>query len=313
MNQQDITQLQSLVAGANKVVSFLGENPSYDAVCGATAFHLSLVKAGRKSDLVCGTELTVEYGSIFGVDEVKNKLEGGKNLVISLDYQDGAIDKVSYNAEGGKFNLVIIPKGEVQLSTDKISYSKTGFDADLVFVFGVRKLDELGVIYNQNRALFSERPVILITNLTDAEKLGKLNFINPTAPSVCEMVVSLLKVGNLAPDQDISTNLYQGIMKATESLQSERVNAVTLEAVAATLRAGARKIRDQRSEIRDQKLAQNLKTQESDQIKTEENILTGTDQPKTTNVYSSEATAVAAAANPPADWLKPRIYSTKNT
>ena len=65
----------------------------------------------------------------------------GKNLVISFPYQEGSIEKVSYNIENDKFNLVIEPRENYPVITpEMIKYSYGGGNTDLIITVGTSQL-----------------------------------------------------------------------------------------------------------------------------------------------------------------------------
>src|SRR4030042_3820160 len=120
--QTIIQQLGQLLQTAQNLVVILPENLTQDKVASALALYLSLKKTNKKVQIVSSQPITVAYSRLVGADRVQSQL-GGNELVISFDYVKDEIEKVSYNFDNNKFNLVIqAVSGHEPLSTDKVSY-----------------------------------------------------------------------------------------------------------------------------------------------------------------------------------------------
>jgi len=129
----DITKVKELLDRATTVVIATHENPTFDSIGSALTLSIGLASLGKKVTVVCPDAMTVELSSFIGVQKVAKEI-ANKNFVISLDYVDGSIDKVSYNIEGNKFNLVIEPRpGFEGFAEDKVHYTHGGASADLIF------------------------------------------------------------------------------------------------------------------------------------------------------------------------------------
>ncbi|MGB9707008.1 MAG: DHH family phosphoesterase [Microgenomates group bacterium] len=224
----DFSQFQQVLSTAQTIFVLLPQKLNQDTVAAGLSLFLSLKKAGKQISVFCPKPITVEFSSLVGVDKIKNQLEG-KNLVISFDYLEDSIEKVSYNIENNKFNLLIQPKeGYPPLSPQKVQYSYVGANADLFLVFGT-SLEDLGEIYSNNKNVLEEGKVVTF-DLADFQ-----------AASYCEVVANLLAQLKLPVDEDIASNLLAGIEEATASFSSPKTGPGSFEAAAFCLRAGGRR------------------------------------------------------------------------
>lgn len=236
-------ELQAIRQALDSAQSFLvviPQNPSFDQMAASLSLYLSLKKMTKSGNIICPETMTVEFSSLVGVDQVAKEM-GGKNLVISFDYLQDSIEKVSYNVADNKFNLVIQPKaGFPPLDAKKVSYSFSGIEADIIFVTGAQKLTDLGSFYEEARNLFQEKPVVNLNLHSQNSQFGKINLIQPQASSYSEIVAMILKTLNFPSDEDIANNLLLGLKAGTDNFQSPQVTAETFEAAAFCLRSGAR-------------------------------------------------------------------------
>jgi len=245
----EFSQLQPPLTAAKDILLIINPEADFDGVAAALSLFLSLKKTKEQSQLpagevaiICPKPMTVEFSSLVGVDQIKQKWQGN-NLTISFDYPEDSIEKVSYNIENHKFNLLIQPKkGFKPLATDKIEYHYSGQQPDLVFTIGVHGLADLGKIYLQNKGLFDQTRLVNIDLDSGNQHFGKINLIDARAASLSEIVALMLIHLSLAVDVDIATNLLSGLQRTTAGFDLAKTSAMTFEAAAFCLRAGAARL-----------------------------------------------------------------------
>ena len=99
----------------------------------------------------------------------------------------------------------------------------------------------MGDLYtNQQDAYTGVEIINLDRHLTNAS-FGSVNIVEKQRSSTSEIVFNLLKALSFGIDKDIATNLYAGILSATNNFTSYSVNADTFEASAQLLKLGALK------------------------------------------------------------------------
>jgi nanoRNase/pAp phosphatase (c-di-AMP/oligoRNAs hydrolase) len=243
LDPNQTSQIQSALAAAQSIFIALPQKPNFDQVAAGLGLYLSLAKTKKSVEIGSDSKMTVEFSSLVGVNKVKDVFQGGKDsLTIAFDYIEDAIEKVSYNIEGGKFNLVVKPKsGHPPLDSEKVEYSYTGGKVDLIFTIGVTSLGILGKIYHDNREAFEDSQIVNLDHDSSNRRYGRINLVNPTAASISEETANLIAQLRLPADEDVGTNLLQGIERATRQFASPRVGSSTFEAAAFCLRIGGRK------------------------------------------------------------------------
>lgn len=233
-------ELQQQLSSARNLLIAFPQNTNFDQVAASLALYLSLRKAGKNVNIVSPELMRVEFSHLVGVDRVTDKITGG-DFVITLDYPITNIDKVSYNDEGGKLNLVVkVKPGSKPITREQAIFDSSGSSSyDLVFLIGVNQPEDLGHLLRGNQDLLKENQVVSINN--GASNVGTLNFLNPQASACSEIVASMIKTLALPVDEDIGSNLLLGLKKATENFQNPKVNPDTFEAAAFALRLGGRR------------------------------------------------------------------------
>jgi len=286
-------ELRNLIEQNQNVIIFLAKNPMFDQVASALALKLALEEKGKSCDVICSTPMKVEFSDLVGIDTInqKNQSAEGKDLVVSLNYPLEQIEKVSYNDEGGKLNLLVqVKEGASRVEKEQIRFSyqggKNGFQV-FVGIDDVSKLDQ-----SEN---FPKENLVNIDNSSANSRYGKINIVDPEASSCSQMVVAIISNLGLPFNLDIGGNLYLGIKNATENFSSERVNAETFEAAAFCLKSGA-------------KNASSIKP-------TPKPIFEETPKPFPKTQLSpndSSSKPFRSSSAPSPDWLEPKIFRSSN-
>ncbi|MBI3385117.1 hypothetical protein HY030_02920 [Candidatus Gottesmanbacteria bacterium] len=287
----EISQIKSSLTNAQNIVILTKENTSLDSLAGALALYLSLKNSRKSASMIYPADLTVEMSDLIGVDEVKKDF-GGKNIIISWDYSDGAIEKVSYNIENKRFNLIIQPRenSNYDITADKIDFRKSGITADLIFLVGIDKFSALNNLYTQEQEMFSKVDIINIDKNISNENYGKINLVSPTASSISELIGALIMETGLTIDQDVVTNILTGIDVTTANLSGDNLKPEVLEIAAWCLKNGGVRllIKKKMSDTKTTVIPNQTVKKDSDK-----------DQ--------------AAESVPSPDWLQPKIYRGTST
>lgn len=239
----DAKAFEELLSIHNTIQILLAETADRDSVASALALYLSIAEKGKNVSIAYPKPVTVAWNSLIGVNKITQHFSN-KNFIISLDYIEGSIEKVSYNIEGNKFNLVIEPRPDAPPFNEKsVQYQYTGGLANMFITIDTPELASLGKFYHENKDAFTDKPIVAISaNVPphDLQQYGKLNIIRPAA-ATAEVVASLIKQAHLSLNGDIATNLYDGLTSGSRSFAAPQVTAETFEIAAWLLKSGARK------------------------------------------------------------------------
>lgn len=218
----------------------LPANPTVDAIAAATSLYLGIIKNGQDAGIACSTK---PQSDLVAADKIQNSLTaGGDNLIVSFPYKEGSIDRVDYNIQGNFFNLVIVPRpGNPKLDPDSVSYTYSGGKAEYFITIDAPNLNSLGQIYTENQNQFQGRNIINIDRHLINNSFGTVNLVNKTSSSTSELILQVLEAMQVEIDKDIATNLYTGLLTATNNFTAYSVNPQTFEAASTLMRLGAQK------------------------------------------------------------------------
>lgn len=284
--QAEIAKIKDLLPKTQDVLVVTHEHPTFDSIGSSLALYLGLINLGKKVTVACSDEMTVALSSFIGVNKIVKEL-GKKNFIISLDYIEGAIEKVSYNIEGDKFNLVIEPRaGFPPFSPDKVHYSCAGSGVDLIFTVDTIHLGGLKKLYEADKELFAGKPIVNIDRHPANAHFGTINLVDPQASSSAELVGQVLSGLGVQLTCDIATNLLNALYSATNSFQVQ-VSAGAFGLAAGCVRSGGKRF--------------GAAVQEEEIPRDESVALVDNKKPLS-----------APETQTPADWLKPKIFKSSS-
>ncbi|MDO8452405.1 MAG: hypothetical protein Q7S79_01490, partial [bacterium] len=310
----------------------------------ALGLYLSLTSFGKQVSVASPADPLVEISSLVGIDKVKKQFQGeGNTLVVSFPYSGDNIEKGSYTVENGYLNI-IVRAGEKGLDFDDkdVIYRKEGADAPkLLFVIGTPRITDLGDLFNPEA--MKDTIIINIDNKRDNQGFGEVIIVSPGFSSVSEQITELLISLSLPIDSDSAQNLLNGIAFATSNFQDPNTSYKAFEVAGLLMQKGAvrKKKEDQfvqpdtfgydASEPKKQldtnsyrpKAQQKPISQFTENITSNQRQQGGNQLQPQRSINSSQAQqpfipqAPAAprivsddqpAAEPPADWLTPKVY-----
>lgn len=344
--QTDLPKIKELVEKAQDVLIVSHENPTYDSLGSALSLYLGLIGLGKKVSIALPDPITVGLSSFVGVDKIKAEMTK-KNFVISLDYTEGSIEKVSYNIEGDKFNLVVEPRpGFESFSKDNVHYSYQGAAADLIFAVDTIHLGGLKKLYEEEKDLYASKPVINIDRHANNSAYGQINIIDTSASSCAELVARVLSGLGVKLTVDIASNLLNAVYGATNNFQNANVTPSAFELAAVCMKGGGKRFgmsapqginTDVAAQVQTMPQAQQpvqaMPVQRASTVVTEaqKSVAVESGQPSPYNPQTNTQVQAQPIAQPtpvtvqsgsvpmttpqqpqqaPADWLKPKIFKS---
>lgn len=238
---EQINSLKEYFQSAESVGVVLGQKPTVDQLALASALYEGCKNLGKDVGLYAPKKIRDEHFS--SLSELQTEL-GKQNLVVTFDYSEESVDKVSYHIgeETKKFHLTIKPKkGTKPLDPKSVEYSYAGADLDLIFLVGVHDLETLDQLYYGYESLYENNYIVTLHNFKP--EIGVAQFDLSGASSMSESMVDVLESLGIGLNEEMATSLLMGIEQTTKNLQSLTTTAETFEKVAKLLRAGARRIK----------------------------------------------------------------------
>lgn len=237
-------QIAELIKSSKNILLCSHVNPDGDSLGSMLALYISLTKLGKSVTAVVSDTVPETFEYLPQIRSIGKNFTGLKDFIISVDLTNSEIDKLGYkkNEAENKLNIVLTPRsGSLSPEDVLFSYGKNKFD--LIFVLDSPDFDRLGNIYDENTELFYETPIINIDHHPANDHFGKINWVEITATSTCEILVSLVESLSREKqllDADVATCLLTGITTDTASFQNTNTTPKSLTIAAQMVAAGAR-------------------------------------------------------------------------
>lgn len=317
---QTISKLNEFLQSKKNIAVVTPKDPNVDQMAGALSLYLSLASSGRQVAVATPNDPLVELSHLVGIDKVKTSLAGGGgDLVVSFPYREGEIEKVSYTLEDGLLNIVV-KAGESGLNFDQgeVKYTRSGVGPDLLFAVGASRVSDLGKLFDPQS--LKETTVVNIDNSTQNQGFGDLVLVSTRNSSVCELVANLILSLNLPINTDISQNLLDGILFATNNFQNPNTSAMSLEMAGVLMKNGAQRESLAREMASTAFSRTNEQSSPVNQNQSQNQNLQGLYGEKQPPAVQSQKPIEQSSQpvqnsqpdqtlnNPPSDWLTPKIY-----
>lgn len=306
MNQDLIV----LFTNAKAAVIVVPKTAKLDSLAAALALQLAFASRGKNAQ-VCSEVTVSQANQLVGSGQISPTLElGGNTLKVSFPYQDGAIDKVTYNITDERFNLLIEPRsGQAPIKNKDVQFSYTGAETDIIITIDTPSLEALGDIYLENPDVFLRDKIVNIDRRFDNQQYGAFNLVEKKFSSTCEIIIKLLESLRWDLNPDMATNLYAGLVTSTNNFSSFSTNAQSFEAASYLLKNGARKVPLGSQRMSPPSgMASTLPSSRVAIPPAGQNVFQRQEE-----VVKPQQTSQQLPKQPPQDWLKPKIFKSTDS
>lgn len=238
-------QAVDLIKQSQAILILTHQDPDGDAIGSALALHLALKKLKKEVDTVITGRLSEVFSFLPNLGEIKTELATSNDLVLTIDTRASGEDiKLGYKkfADEHRIKIVITPPRGT-LTPEDVQIERSRAKYDLVILLDCSNLDRVGSLKTDFADLFYEVPTISIDHHADNTHFAKVNWVDLTATSTAEILVSLIE--SLSRDEplldaDIATALLTGLTTDTGSFQYRQTTPKSLTVAAQLVAAGAR-------------------------------------------------------------------------
>ncbi|MCF7812782.1 hypothetical protein K9M59_04310 [Candidatus Gracilibacteria bacterium] len=232
-------QIQGFLERSKKILILTPSRATIDDQCGGLALRQILEKQGKEVLLVSESEISPQLSFLSETKNFQKNLGSTGDFVISVSNKNSSVERVKYNMTEDGIDILLTPQNG-NFDPSDVSFRQGSQQFDVLFVLGADSLSEVGKIFENTPDLFTRIPIVNISASPSAESFGRVNLIDPSQTSVCEILSSFFRnQKDFSFSKDIATMLLTGIIERTGSFLKPTTSASGLEAASILQQTGA--------------------------------------------------------------------------
>ena len=235
-NKDEFGQVVDKLKDANNVLVTISTNPTVDQFAACIGLTLVLNKIGKHANAVFSGKAPSTLDFLKPEKTLEQNTDSLRDFIIALDKSKA--DKLRYKVEDDVVKIFITPY-KTSISEKDLEFSQGDFNVDVVFALGVKDKDHIdSAILAHGRILHDAAVIALSTS--EKSKLGSINWTDPRASSLCEMVADVAsELDNKIFDSQIATALLTGIVAETDRYSNDKAAPHTMSVAGLLMAAGA--------------------------------------------------------------------------
>ena len=231
------SQLVERLKTANSVLVTVSRSPSVDQLAALIGLSLLINKLDKHAAAVFSGDIPSTIEFLKPEETIEKSADSLRDFIIALDKNKA--DKLRYKVEDQLVKIFITPY-KTSLGEKDFEFSQGEFNVDLVIALGVARQEDLDQAIIAHGRILHDATVAVI-NDTSQPGIGAINWLVPTASSLCELITDLsvnLAADNLL-DEQIATALLTGIISETNRFSNEKTTPQTMSVSAKLMSSGA--------------------------------------------------------------------------
>ena len=232
-------QIVDSIKNKSNILVTVSTDPSVDGLSAALGLSILLNNLDKRATSVFSGAIPPAINFLEPDKTFENSAESLRDFIIALDKEKA--DHLRYKVEGDVVRIFITPY-KTTLSQDDLEFSEGDYNVELVIALGVKDQDHLDKALAAHGKILHDATVVTISAGPDASTLGNVDWNDPAASSLSEMIVSLadvLKADKTLLDEQTSTALLTGIVSATDRFSNNLTSSRVMTMAAQLMAAGA--------------------------------------------------------------------------
>lgn len=238
MDQATKQQIVDRVKQASNILVTVSNNPSVDQLAACIGLTLMLNKMDKHATAVFSGQVPSTLEFLQPEKTIESNTDSLQDFIISLDKNKA--DKLRYKVEDQVVRIFITPY-KTSLSPKDLVFSQGDFNVEVVLALGVTERSHLdAAITAHGRILHDATVIALEAGKGTAPNIGQINWQEPTASSLCEMIVSISQAfGTGLIDNQMATSFLTGIVAETHRFSNDKTTPQVMSIAAQLMAAGA--------------------------------------------------------------------------
>ena len=231
----DLEKVVERINDADSILVTLSKDPSVDEMTAALGLTLMLDKYGKHVTAIYSGKTPNALKFLRPDETFEADTNSLQDFIIALNKEKA--DHLRYKIEGDFVKVYITPY-RTTISESDLEFSRGEVNVDLVIAIDVIEIEDLDAALSQHGRIMHDASLINISNAIPG-RLGGVEWNNPQASSVSEMVVTLLEKMGQPSTKEVVTALLTGIIAATDRFSNEKTTPETMALSSRLMQLGA--------------------------------------------------------------------------
>jgi nanoRNase/pAp phosphatase (c-di-AMP/oligoRNAs hydrolase) len=230
-------QVVDTLKKANNVLVTISSDPSVDQLAACIGLTLMMNKLGKHATAVFSGAIPSTIDFLNPGQTIEQTTDSLRDFIISLDKSKA--DKLRYKVEDEVVRIYITPY-RTSISDADLVFTQGDFNVDAVVALGIYNKDQLDQAIIEHGQILHDAAVIDLSCGEIRAEMGTINWYEPAASSLSEMLVSIsesFQAGLL--DDQMATAFLTGIVAETERFSNARTTPKAMTMSAQLMAAGA--------------------------------------------------------------------------
>lgn len=232
-------QIVEKIKNSTNILVTVSSSPSVDELSAALGLTSMLNGLKKHATAVVSGDVPPAITFLEPAKTFENTVDSLRDFIIALDKEKA--DHLRYKVEGDVVKIFITPY-RTTITQDDLDFSQGDYNVELVLALGVKDQDGLDKALAAHGKILHDATVATLSCGDQASNLGQIDWFEPNASSISEMLVSLseaLKGDKPVLDEQISTAFLTGIVAATDRFSNNKTSSKVMTMAAQLMAAGA--------------------------------------------------------------------------
>jgi len=230
-------QIVERIKGATNILVTVSRNPTVDELSAALALSFVLNKLDKHATAVFSGQIPPAITFLEPKKTFESTVDSLRDFIIALNKEKA--DRLRYKVEDDVVRIFITPY-KATITNKDLQFSQGDFNVEVIIALGVEKRDDLDTAITAHGRILHDATIITINDSGQKNDLGAIDWHDPTASSLSEMLMSLTEdLQKNIIDEQIATALLTGIVAATQRFSNTRTTPKVMTMAAQLMGAGA--------------------------------------------------------------------------
>ncbi|MBC7512563.1 hypothetical protein H7142_02820 [Candidatus Saccharibacteria bacterium] len=237
--QSSRQQIVEKIKNSTNILVTVSANPSVDELSSAIGLTSMLNGLKKHATAVVSGDIPPAITFLEPSKTFENTVDSLRDFIIALDKEKA--DHLRYKVEGDVVKIFITPY-RTTISQNDLDFSQGDYNVELVLALGVKDQDSLDKALAAHGKILHDATVATLSCGETASNLGQIDWFEPNASSIAEMLVSMseaLKADKPIIDEQSATAFLTGIVAATDRFSNSRTSSKVMTMAAQLMAAGA--------------------------------------------------------------------------